>query len=222
LRSGDFAGARTVVAQAMDRGALSDRIKAIDAEAVRLIPAPLALAFAGRLTDFGFEIGGATARETNSGQSTGKAEEALKVLARSGSTDDTIALNRGHALLSIQQPREALVEFLKVVDRSPGSSLAWLGQGLARYALADYPAAEEAFRTSSRLDPELAAARVNLAMTLGEEGKIDEALAAWRDVLARPGAVSAQERQAIENEVEELRRAREGLSSSTTNSGKKE
>jgi tetratricopeptide (TPR) repeat protein len=174
---------------------------------VRRIPALLALASAGRLTDFGFEIGGATARGASQGQSSRLAEQALKVLSRSDSNDDAVALNRGHAFLSLQQPREGLAEFQRVIDRSPNSPLAWLGQGLARYALNEYPAAEEAFRACLRLDPDLSAARINLAMTLAEEGKIDEALSSWEDILAHPNTLTAQDRQAIENEVAELRQA---------------
>jgi tetratricopeptide (TPR) repeat protein len=210
LQRGQFDQARAAVVGAANRGIKSDRLCSIEAEAMRQIPGILALAQVGRLTDFGFEIGGATARGASGGQSTSRAKEALEVLARSGSIDDAIALNRGHALLSLQQPREALPEFQKVVDRSPGSALARLGEGLAHYALAEYPAAEEAFRATLRLDPELAAARINLAMTFGEEGKIDEALAAWRDILKRPGALSIQDRVAVEDEAEELRKARRG------------
>jgi tetratricopeptide (TPR) repeat protein len=207
LRSGDFDGARAVVAQAGTRGTFSDRLMALEAEAVRRIPAPLALVFAGRLTDFGFEIGGATARGASPGQSGASAEHALKVLSRTGSSDDAVALNRGHALLSLQRPREALAEFQTVVDRSPNSPLAWLGQGLARYALNDYPAAEEAFRTSLRRDPNVIAARINLAMTLAEEGRFDEALSSWEEILAHSSTLTAQDRRAIENEAAELRRA---------------
>jgi tetratricopeptide (TPR) repeat protein len=209
LQRGRFNEARAVVAEAVRHGIESDRLSSIEAQALRGIPGTIALAYAGRLTDFGFEIGGVTARSTAQGHPAGRAEEALGVLSRSGSEDDTIALNRGHALLSLQRPREALAEFQRVAGHTPGSALARLGEGLALFALADYSAAEDAFRACLRLDPEQGAARINLAMTLAEEGKTDEALAAWEEVLARSRELTDEERRAIRREVEELRAARQ-------------
>ncbi len=205
---GRFDEARTVVADAARRGIESDRLRSIDAQAVRRLPGTIALAYAGRLTDFGFEIGGATARSAAAGPSSGRAQEALGVLARSSLDDDAITLNRGHAFLSLQRPREALTEFQRVAQRSPGSALARLGEGLAFFALADYPHAEDAFRASLRLDPEQKAARINLAMTLAEEGKIDDALASWEEVLERSHGLTDEDRRAIEQEVDVLRAAR--------------
>jgi len=198
-----------VAAEAVHRGLESDRLRTVEAQALRRLPGTLALACAGRLTDFGFEIGGVTARSTAPGQAAGRAEEALKVLAPSGSDDDTVGLNRGHALLSLQRPREALAEFELVARRSPASALARLGEGLASFALTDYPAAEDAFRACLKLDPNQTTARIDLGMTLTEEGKIDEALAAWEEVLARPQGLTDEDRRAIQQEVEELRAARQ-------------
>jgi tetratricopeptide (TPR) repeat protein len=217
-----FDEARAVAAEAAHRGLGSDRLRTVEAQALRRMPGTLALAYAGRLTDFGYEIGGATARSTAPGRAADRAEEALKALAPSGPDDPTVVLNRGHALLTLQRPREALAEFRQVEQRRPDSALARLGEGLALFALADYPAAEEAFRSGIRLDPDQAAARINLAMTLAEEGKIDEALAAWEDVLARPQGLTDADRRAIEQEVRELRAARPAPASPPAGPAKKE
>jgi tetratricopeptide (TPR) repeat protein len=213
LRRGRFDEARAAVAEAAHRGIKSDRLRSIEADAIRRIPGGLALAEVGRLTDFGFEIGGVTARSTVSGLSVGQAEDALKALGSSDPADDTTALNRGHALLSLQRPREALTEFQRVAGRTPGSAPARLGEGLAAFALADYPAAENAFRACLQLDPGQSAARINLAMTLAEEGKIDEALNTWAEVLEGPGILTDEERGSIRREVEELRATRQRTSS---------
>jgi tetratricopeptide (TPR) repeat protein len=208
LGRGQFDEARAVAAEAARRGLGSDRLRTVEAQALRRMPGTVALAYAGRLTDFGYEIGGATARSTAPGQAAGRAEEALKALAASAADDPTVALNRGHALLSLLRPREALAEFQRAARLRPDSAMARLGEGLALFALADYPAAEEAFRSALRFDPDQVAARINLAMTLAEEGKIDEALAAWEDALARPQGLTDADRRAIEQEVRELRAAR--------------
>jgi len=222
LQHGEFEQARMVIVEAAGRGIQSDRLRTVEAQTLRRIPGTIALAYAGRLTDFGFEIGGATARSTAPDPSDGRAEEVLKVLALTSPDDDAAGLNRGHAMLSLQRPREALAEFQRVAQRSARSALARLGAGLAFFALSDYPAAENAFRACLQLDPKQDAARINLAMTLAEEGKIDEALPAWEDVLARPNTLSEAERRAIQREVEELRAARQRSPSSPSGNPGKE
>jgi tetratricopeptide (TPR) repeat protein len=213
LREGRFDTARTVVVDAARRGMESNRLRTIEAQALRQIPATLALAYAGCLTNFGFEIGGATARSATSAGSADKAEAALGILARSDPADDTAALNRGHALLSLGRPREALAEFQRVARRAPENAPARLGEGLASYALADYPAAELAFRSSLQLDANQTSARINLAMTLSEQGKIDQAVSAWNDVLAHSQGLSGDLRRAIQHQIDELQAARQPMQS---------
>lgn len=75
LERGQFDQRGAAVVDAAQRGIKSDRLCSIEAEAMRRIPGILALAQVGRLTDFGFEIGGATARGPSGGQSTGRAQE---------------------------------------------------------------------------------------------------------------------------------------------------
>jgi tetratricopeptide (TPR) repeat protein len=216
---GRFDEARAVVAEARRRGTESDRLRSIESQALRQIRGALALAHIGRLTDFGFEIGGATARSAVPGRAGGQVEQALAVLAKSSSDDDLVALNRGHALLTLDRPREALAEFQRVTGRTPGAPLARLGEGLAFFALAEYPSAENSFRACFELDPNQITARINLAMTLSEEGKTDLALAAWDEVLAQPQSLSSDDRRAIAHEVAELRKASQRQPSPPPGSG---
>ena len=206
LQTGQFDQAQVVVADAARRGIESGRLRGIEAEAIRGIPNVLALAVAGRLSDFGFEIGGVTAREAPLKGTNDRARRAYELLARSPSDDVVIGLNRGHALLSLGQYREALTEFEAIAARHPREPLAPLGTGLAWFALADYPAAETAFRASLQVDPDNTAARMNLAMSLEEQGKYDEALTTWEQLLTR--SLPDSDRQAILRQVEELRQNR--------------
>jgi hypothetical protein len=168
---------------------------------------PIALAYAGRLTDFGFEIGGVAARDAGRPGAGIAALRAQEVLNRtSGRSDLGAELNRGHALLMLGRAEEALAEFRRATRRALGEPLAWLGQGLAAFVLNDFAAAESAFRESLRLDPQSAAARLNLAMTLEELGKLDQAVTEWERLLAQP--LPEAEARAVRSEIEELRQHR--------------
>ncbi len=203
LKTGDYQGARTVISEANDRGVRSDRLRSLEAQALRAIPAPIALAWAGRLSDLGYEIGGIVARGPAATERNDGARRAYELLKTAGVRDTTVLLNRGHALLSLGQPAEALTEFRAAADRAPREPLAWLGLGLAQYALDDYRAADQSFRECLKLDPRNAAASINLAMTLEEEGDSAAALRLWEQLLATP--LAEPDRAAIQREVEQLR-----------------
>lgn len=72
---------------------------------------------------------------------------------------------------------DAATAWQAAVTRWPESSAAWFGLGNAQFARGDYAAAEEAFRSLLERDASQAAVRNNLALTLAELGRPEEALA---------------------------------------------
>ncbi len=202
LRDGRFADARSRIADAARRDVRSDRLASLDAEAVREIPHPLALAQAGRLTDFGYDPGGVAARGPSEALHKGLAE-AKAVLAKTGTGDLEAVRNQGHVRLSGGDGKEAVALFQQAVSRSPTHPLAWLGLGLADFMKDDFSAAEAAFRRTIALDPANTAARINLAMTLNELGREAEAEQTWQKLLAEP--LSAPDRRQVEAALEQLR-----------------
>lgn len=203
LTSKKFAEAHDLLALAAEQGIESDRLRSLDAQALRKIPDPNALAYAGRLTDFGFDGTGAIARDPGAAAGD-EVEKAAALLRAAGSTSPEVILNRGHVLLAQDRPNEALAEFETACRLAPQNPLAWLGRGLANYVLDKMTEAEADFRRAIELDPENVAARVNLAMTLGATGKTQEALEAWQSLLA--GSLTQRDRETAQQAIEYLRR----------------
>jgi tetratricopeptide (TPR) repeat protein len=204
LRRGDFAAARTLLADARRRGVSSDRLRSLEAQAERELPGPDALALVGRLSDFGYDMDGVAARDADPAGPSEQLGHAYDLLAGCGSDDDTVVLNRGHVLLALGRPGPALAEFETVTARSPRQPLAWLGAGLAHFLLNDPAGAERDFRACLDLDAGNVAARINLAMTLEERGAAEAALAEWQRLL--DGPLTAADRARIERVVAELRK----------------
>jgi tetratricopeptide (TPR) repeat protein len=169
------------------------------------MPAPIALAWAGRLPDLGYEIGGAVARGPTTSGDTGGARRAYELLARASGNGATILLNRGHALLSLGRPADALADFKAAADHSPGEPLTWLGMGLAQFSLDHFTDAERSFRQCLSLDPNNVAARMNLAMTLEEAGRTAGAIEAWEQLLSSP--LPEPGRETVRHHLDELRRS---------------
>jgi tetratricopeptide (TPR) repeat protein len=197
----EFDRVSMLVDEAASQNVRSDRLASLAAQAVRRIPAPLALAHAGRLDDFGVGIGGVTARGSAAGPGLAEAEG---ILAQTGPADREATLNRGHLLLSRGDVESARKLFQSAVERDAGDFFAWLGLGLAEYLSNDFAAAEASLRrAAAESTPGSLAPRLNLAMTLEELGKADEAIAIWQSLLAQP--LSEADRRQIERAIAQLR-----------------
>ena len=112
LQTGQFDQAQVVVAAAARRGIESGRQRGIQAEAIRGIPNVLALAVAGRLSDFGCAIGGVTAHEAPLKGTKERAYRAYELLARSPSDEVVIGLNRQRFLLILSCERKTICNML--------------------------------------------------------------------------------------------------------------
>ena len=201
LAASDFSQARAALDQAARQGVRSDRLLSLQSQAVRELRGEVALASSGRLMDFGYGVDGVIARgpETQRGLN-----EARQLLLEAKGDDFDVRLNRGHLWLSQGDLDLARTEFSQVLERHPKQPLAWLGLGLAEFLREDWSAAETAFRKSAELDPENLAPQINLALTLDEQDRRDEALQIWQRLAERP--LSATDRDLVTKAIQELTR----------------
>lgn len=98
----------------------------------------------------------------------------------------------------LRQWQSAADAYGAALARWPGSLGAAMGLGNSRYALGDLAGAEAAFRAATERHPEAGAAFNNLAQTLADQRRWDEAEAAAQQAVALGGANAALFRQTLE------------------------
>jgi tetratricopeptide (TPR) repeat protein len=117
-------------------------------------------------------------------------------------------LQEAYGLLFRNLAPEARAVFEQVLLTHPDSYYGLLGQGMAFYMEHQYESAEAAFRSAAQEHPDLAGAKINLAMTLAQLGRDDEALNKWRAVAAEGlDHLPADQQQAIAAEITRLETA---------------
>ena len=186
LASADFGDAQRVLENAERSGVRSGRLLSLNLQAVRELPGSLSLNSAGTLLDFGYDLDGTLSRDAAEQPSLKEAAALLDTTHVAAEENEPVELilNRGHLRLSQNDIEAAVADFRKATAVAPDEPLAWLGLGLSEFAANEFANAEEAFQHSIRLAPELVSARINLAMTLEELGRIDDAREEWKLVLA--------------------------------------
>ena len=105
----------------------------------------------------------------------------------------------------MDKTNEAKRHFQRLTARHADEPTAWLGLGLASFILEDLDTAENAFIRCLALKADHVAAKMNLAMTSTEQGKLKEAITAWRSISL--DAVTETERSEIAAWIEELKDA---------------
>lgn len=103
------------------------------------------------------------------------------------------------AALEVLHPSAAEQAYEAALARWPGSALAALGLGNARYARRDLAGAAKAYRRATQLAPASADAWNNLAQALSDLGRRDEALGAARQAVALGGPRLAAYRDTLEH-----------------------
>ncbi len=91
------------------------------------------------------------------------------------------------ALEQTRQARAALLAYTAALRRWPDNFNASMGAGNTAYALGDFAGAEAAFTRATSLQPESGAAFNNLADTLAQQKKFEQALVAARHAVALGG-----------------------------------
>lgn len=96
------------------------------------------------------------------------------------------------ALEKIGRTREAAVAYEAMLARWPASLVALMGRGNTAHAIGDLALAETAFREATLRHASSAAALNNLAQTLADRGKLDEARTTAERAVALGGPLKAR------------------------------
>lgn len=117
---------------------------------------------------------------------------------------DIEILNAANGLEQARQGDAATLAYGALLERWPDNLPALMGWGNARYAEGDYRTASQAFRHAVTLHPDATEAWNNLAYSLAEQNRFDEALNAAREAIKRGGP----HRAAAEATFEEIKAKR--------------
>jgi len=203
LKEERYEEARQTLEESTSRGIESERLRQLHLQALLESPSPVALASLGRLSEFGYSLDGFAARAPISGQDLRRYESALNFIDKHSAGDEQTELNLGYTLLKLDRTVEAEKVFDSFLNSNPNSPSAWLGLGLARYLQHDLENAEVSFRQCLKSDSKNTAARINLAMTLTELGKLEQAFEQWKSV--PQDALTPAEQQQLKTEMKNLR-----------------
>lgn len=113
--------------------------------------------------------------------------------------DAAEVLREAAALERVRRPVDAAIAYEAILGRWPRNFAAWMGLGNARYALADYTAAEAAWRAATTADTDNPApAWNNLAYALKALGRKNEAMEAARTAIELGGPDEANYRATLD------------------------
>jgi len=102
------------------------------------------------------------------------------------------------ALEKAGQARNARIAYESMLKRWPANLAAHMGAGNTSYALGDIEAAESWFRQAAKTHPDSVPALNNLAQTLLERGKIDEARATAERAVGLGGPLLPRTRETLD------------------------
>ncbi|MDJ1008019.1 MAG: tetratricopeptide repeat protein [Paracoccaceae bacterium] len=124
--------------------------------------------------------------------------------SKSGSPTLDLLLDRGREALEAEEPALAVEHMTALIDHAPDFAEAYNVRATAYFQQGLFGPSLEDIRMTLALNPRHFAAMSGLGLILEELGYTEEALAAWREVVAihphQQGAVEAIER--LEREVE--------------------
>lgn len=173
LSAGRFAEVVGLEKRLGERGIASARLENLKLQAGRRIPAEFALAQAGMLLHYGYELDGfapAKGLPTIDNETEKQQRDWLKALSRFPG-DALLRINFGQFLLTLGRYEEAQSQLAQAVKLGGQDSSANLGLGLVAYQSEDYPVALKHFQAALLVAPESLAAHLNAAMCYERLGK---------------------------------------------------
>ncbi len=151
----------------------------LHSEAVRQIPEPLALAYVGRLDDFGLALQGRVKSIPEEDPVTLKAREILEAALREHGENPGLQLSLARGRVNTD-PERASGLFQQLLAENDNDTEAAAGLGLSQFLNGEHAAAAETFGKLVAKTPSDFNARVNFAFALEESGRTAEALEQWR------------------------------------------
>jgi len=113
-----------------------------------------------------------------------EAVEQFRGLTRRGVDTFDLHCYLGRAYTALKRDREAAAEYEQAVRQLPAYDAAWRGLGESRAVLHDWSGASKAFERLVSLAPGDALAKMQLAETYGETGRIPDAIRLMREAVA--------------------------------------
>jgi tetratricopeptide (TPR) repeat protein len=104
--------------------------------------------------------------------------------------DETSFISAVSALEKISDPERAQSSYIAALNRWPGNLAAQIGAGNTAYRLHDLAQAETAFRQAAHDHPDSVAAFNNLAQTLADQTRYEEALEAAHRAVSLGGSLA--------------------------------
>ena len=117
----------------------------------------------------------------------GRPKEALKLLepyAKRAEPDPDVLTSRGMALAALGETKAALETFERARALAPANAMNLVNIGTTYLMAGDRGRAQPAFLAALDLAPDLARAHNSLGVIAAQEGRLEEAVARWRQALA--------------------------------------
>lgn len=161
---------------------VSSRLLNLKLQAERGVPAEYVLAYAGSLTDYGYELDGSSPQMAlpTIDQTTERLSQELQQAVAEHSNSVDLRLNYGQFLLYLRRFEEARGQFTAALVLDRRNPLARLGLGLLEFELREYKNALEHFEAVVKIDPDSLAGHLNAAICLEKLGRPADARQHWR------------------------------------------
>jgi tetratricopeptide (TPR) repeat protein len=181
LEAGHFEEVRRLGQYLTSQGAGSARLRNLELQAERAMPAELALASVGELLQYGYEMDGLAPRKglPDLDDKTERIQRLWEQALQEHPTNALLRLNFGQFLLTLADAAAAREQFARALELGGVEAQARLGLGLIDFEDREPAKALEQFEAALKVSPSNLAAVVNAAICLEQLKRRDEARRYW-------------------------------------------
>jgi len=205
LQAGDFRSVSETERRVRQWGATSARLANLRLRAGQGATSELALAGAGALTDYGYELTGRNLTKSalpEPDPTQARWEKDFRAAIEEFPHDPTLRLNLGHLLLKQGRIEEAIEMFRSALELNQDDANIRIALGLALFEWQDYERALQQFQAAAEAEPGSFAAHLNAAIALQRLKRIPEARMSFEQ--AEKLATSADQRARIRRHLDGL------------------